>query len=69
MAKAVATGSLSPDVTDNILKELLDVWEQPDASLADTEMSISILRHMLWQNQTRFRLDRLQVIAILSRVY
>lgn len=71
MTKAVMIGSLSSsDVTDSILKDLLDVWEQPDASLADVEMTISILGQLLngSQNQTKFRLDRLQVIAILTRV-
>lgn len=71
MTKAVMIGSLSSaDVTDSILKDLLDVWEQPDSSLADVEMTISILGQLLngSQNQTKFRLDRLQVIAILTRV-
>lgn len=74
MTKAAVIGSLPTDATADglmtgILKELLDVWQQPESSLTDVEITVSILRHMLSASQNlTFRLDRHQFLAILTRV-
>lgn len=63
-------GSFSVNTVDSVLKELLLEWDQPRLSLADTEITISILRQIMnaSQNLTSIRLDRLRITNLLSKV-